>query len=109
MVLVAGKRKKTVFPVERRGPTVDRLHLDRSESDLAGDVDAALEGVEKKELAQSLAALGLGDCQPREKEARYGMLWQAFEQFRRGAGKLEMTWGQRVVAQDARLSTNAAT
>ena len=106
MVRVAGKRKKTVFPVKRRGLTVDRLHLDRSKSDLAGDAEAAVEGVEKEELAQPMAALGLRDCQPRKKETRYGMLWQPFEQFRRRVGKFEMTRGQRVVAQDVRLSTN---
>ncbi len=53
-----------------------------------------------------MAALGLRDCQPRKKQTRYGVLWQPFEQLRRGIGKFEMTWGQRVVAQDVRLSTN---
>ena len=43
---VAGERTKTVLPVECRGAVVDRFHLDRSKSDLAGDAEAALKGVE---------------------------------------------------------------
>ena len=42
-----------------------------------------LEGIEEEELAQPLAALGLGDGQPRQKKTRQGVLWQPFEQFRR--------------------------
>ena len=61
MIGIARERQKPVFRLERGGLIVDRLHLDRPKGDLAGNAQAAVEGVQEKVLAQTLAALGLVD------------------------------------------------
>src|SRR5437763_2385281 len=103
MMRIAGERKKPVLRVERGGLIVDRFHLDGPKSDLAGNTEAAVEGVQEEEFAQPLAKFRLGDGQAREEKTWHRVLRQPFEQFRRGVGELEMTRGQSVVAKDARL------
>src|SRR5208337_3902545 len=105
MMGIAGKGKKSILGIERGGWIVDCLHLNRSKGNLAGDAEAAVEGVQEQMPAQPFVALGLGDSQPRQEKTRHRMLRQPLEQLGRGVGKLKMTRGQRVVAQDTRLST----
>src|SRR5262245_19701724 len=56
---VARERKKPVLPVECGGLVVDGFHLDRPEGDFASDAESAVKSIQKEELAEPLAALGL--------------------------------------------------
>jgi len=106
MMGIPRERKKSEFCVKRGSLIVDRLYFNRPKRDVSSHVEAAVEGVPKQEGAQTLAAFGLGDGQPRQKKTRHRVFRKSLDEFRGSKGKLEMTRGQRIVAQDALLSGN---